>query len=292
MSFDDDRDIYGNHRSPSYSADEAYNSGARPWESKSEVDYKVNQARMKQWEWVSSDPHAGESSAFSYPGGGGVTISSRGILIFLLSLISIAAITYFCFDRIRELRDARYPSDKTNMVLFDLYYYPPKGTKPPFNALKSIMLEQFKEKYGALFSSQVPWDELYKDCTPQKRSCLINPYASVEKLRSFALKPSTLMEDICAINGHQYYGTHIDFPAKPVWRVRFLENGKKPSSPSCTVANVDEYIKTIKTKIVFMFWMYVGLGVIVSILSIVILKRVFSVKKPVSGPKRVPRSSA
>lgn len=214
------------------------------------------------------------STDYSYSGGGGVSISFRDILAYLLSLIAIAAIAYFCYDKIKELENANYPSGQADLVLFDVYYFPPKGKKPSYNELKSIMLEQFKTKYGALYSSQMPWDELYKDCTPQKRTCLINPYDSVQQLRSFALKPATLLEDMCAINGHIYHGTHIDFPMKPVWRVQFVENGKGLSSPMCAVANWAEYIEVHKNKLAFMPWIYMALGVIGAILSFMIIKRI------------------
>jgi hypothetical protein len=274
MSYDDDRDMYGNVRSPSYSSDEASRAGADRWDTQAEVDYKVYEARRKQWEAVLSPPTDTGSSPYPSSGGGsGVSISPRGMLAFFLRLACIAAIGYFCYLRIQGLHEAHYAGSDTRMYMFDISYVPPKGTKPSFAELKSAMTGRFRERYGQLFASNTPWDELYKDCKSRQQRCLINPYKGVEHLRSFAIKPASVMEDICEINASDYHVTPVDFLFKPVWRVQFEESPKEPPSPHCVVENGDKYIEKVRTTVRVMSWAYAALGVLASMLAFAGIKK-------------------
>jgi hypothetical protein len=275
MSYDNDRDMYGNVRSPSYSADEASRAGADRYDTQAEVDYKVYETRRKQLEAMLAPPDSTGSSVYPHSGGGSdVSISLRGILAFFLRLACIGAIGYFCYLRIQDLHEHLYADSDTRMYMFDISYFPPKGTKPSFAELKSVMTGRFREKYGELFVSNTPWDELYTDCKSRQQRCLINPYKGVEHLRSFAIKPATVMEDICEINAGVYHVTPVFFPFKPVWRVQFKESPKEPPYPHCVVENGDEYIEKVRTTIRVMSWAYAALGVLASMLALAGIKKV------------------
>lgn len=285
MSFNDDRDMYGNVRTGMGSSDEVSRAGGNQYDQQYQIEAKLADYRKQQ-----SDQHMDEllsppswANRTSYSPGAsnsaGSGVSLRTMLGYLLIAAAMGGIFQFFSKKIEDLPLGQYAGQESQMVFFDLYHVPSRSQRVSHEEFKAIFLEQFKQKYGALFSAAAPWDSLFAHCTPKSRGCLINPVKGFEALRPFAIRETTLMQDMCEVNARYYHRTPIDFLVKPSWRVIHQGAGQGPARPRCVLAAPQEYQAKVESTIRILSWSYIALGVLAAALSFVLIRRLVAGKR-------------
>jgi len=90
MGYDDERDTNGNHRSSSYSSDEAMLSGGAPWDSKATLDWKVYERRRSESERLWGETTVSTPSTSSVGDGvdSGSVLKMLGVFFALVLVLS------------------------------------------------------------------------------------------------------------------------------------------------------------------------------------------------------------